>query len=304
MEFASGSLNGSIDALMRASRGEDRICAENVILEDRMSDKRRAGFESIAGSKRRYKAGQAKYITDKIYINSDPPEIPATFHQDNDLALLPAPALDKILVRVEQLDWPITENLTNRTVFLHNEAAWRNGDATATYFIQKFFDRWNRARDHRPVFAAFHDDVRGAVEADDWAEQLRARLGLGHLNTSRGPALVALMSYPVREVLNGADARKPWFAAPTVLDLASSPYFHPSPATTPGHVPSCGRAVELEEGGGLVCEVLHRRIPYRPEHMKRVVQLSKPLTLRLLKKLREQHIERLLSALDCRHAAR
>jgi hypothetical protein len=146
-------------------------------------------------------------------------------------------------------------------------------------FLMLFCRRWNenaRSQD-RPSFVAFYGELQEDVEADDWPHRVRNRLGLAHYGppASRPRIPVALMKYPVHEILDAAGGA-PSFAWPTVLDGPLNSHFFPAP----GAGLTFGRTLALEpdpECESLVAELLHRRMDYRPEHLYRVGFVDRPI---------------------------
>jgi hypothetical protein len=115
------------------------------------------------------------------------------------------------------------------------------------------------------------------------------------LNPAPGETiLVALMRYPVRDVLAAArkatDAVHP-ICVPTVLDHEFTSYFVPAPRQLP-----YGRTLQLagdQDCEYKIAEVLHLRLSYRVEHIFRVGAITKPVeTLAApgLERLRADHI--------------
>jgi len=188
-------------------------------------------------------------------------EVPHTFLK----AMSPAAADDvdeQILVRIETLDWPLRLSYTDfeKLAKLHNEKD--------TAFLNRFMTIWNRNRDARPAFATFKHEIADDLAADDWAERLRDRLGLAHI----GAEPIALMEYPVSDVLKEQADGTCAITVPSVLDTGPWEHFFPVPRDLP-----YGRAMSLSPCGGeeaLVAEILHSRLTYRPEHMTRVAQIS------------------------------
>ena len=161
--------------------------------------------------------------------------------------------------------------------------------------------------DHRPVFAAFYEDLMEEL-ADragaTWANQVRDRLGLYHLNSWGGtfPIPVFLFRYPLRDVprekgVTGA-SRRP-LVVPTVLDHRFSEAFCPSPQVMV--------ACQLVDIGPVPAkqparEVLHPFMPMKAQHLYRVGEVNRPVPSDL-GPARREHLEwlRLLSG-DATHA--
>jgi hypothetical protein len=185
------------------------------------------------------------------------------------------------VVRLESLIRPL-EN----SGFLLDEliAAHAEGDAD---FLDEFLALWNESRDARPAFATFKREVVEELAAADWPDRLRDRLGLAHYDAASGPVPVALMSYPVSDVLAEAPS-KDAFTVPTVLDSRPWEHFFPAPREL-----MCGRAMALTPCDGdetLVAEFLHSRISYRREHMLKIGQITTPASIPDIATLRELHL--------------
>ncbi len=120
--------------------------------------------------------------------------------------------------------------------------------AEARSLLEGILGAWNGVSDLRPAYASFfaeHESLLGGTPdsaSGAWADRLRDRLGLAHLDPgARGPIHILVFRYPVTRVptrlrLRG---RRP-LATPTVLDSRWSRAFCPSP---PDH--HCGRVVDL-----------------------------------------------------------
>lgn len=299
MEFASGKLNESVAALRSSGGAFSVAVGDNVVLEERVADSRRATFEAVAEPKGDFLDGLGVYVETRINVLGKPP---ATFEPGNSLALLGPIDPRQTLVRVEQLGRLLDIGVKRTAAeFLSLVEKWKAGDSSSAAAIDRVFSGWNLKRDHRPAFAAFYDDVKDLADADDWAEELRAQLGLGHLDTEDGPVLVGQMRYAVSEVLNEPGAYSANFAAPTILDSGPSAYFFPSPSPPPGQSPTYGRTVHLADQDRMVSEILHRRITYQPRHLHKVFLLTKRMpepALDRLKSLRENHLRRLRKKLS------
>ena len=299
MKFDSSALNDSVATLLGSSDNDERAHGANVAVEKRVSDRRRRSFEAVAVKHGDVPRGVKAYVKNRVNVLHG---VPATFHADNDGALLTTPG-QQTLVRVEKLNtWVDGYFGPKRGIdeFVRLEGLWRRGDAVGIDGMNAFFKWWNEPdqRDRRPLFAAFLSDI-GTVVADgaNWAEDMRAQLGLGHLKASDDmPVLVAQMRYSVAEVQAMASGSHGLFAAPTVIDMELTPYFFPSPKPLPGQSPSYGRTVHLRNEDKLVCEVLHQRIDYRPEHLHELFTLTTNLpepALSNLDMVRIHHLERL-----------
>lgn len=139
--------------------------------------------------------------------------------------------------------------------------------------------------DHRPVFAAFYEEFLEELRAttNDWANQLRDRLGLFHINQWQPgglPRSVFLFRYPVRELPrhSGKSSSRP-LAIPGVLDQKLSEAFCPAPRELDRGRLLNLKADALEEPAR---EVLHLFMPMKVEHLFRVGKVTNPVPENLM----------------------
>jgi hypothetical protein len=255
---------------------EQRIIAENFLLEERLTDEREDSYgedvvaPSDAGT---WSFAHDNYVAGKINLAAGMPE---TFTDANRPNLLGRIDEDQYLVRVEELAWPA--GLTGMSA--HELSGYlQNFIASGKYtdIIDKLLADWNAARDCRPCFAGFWgeakdlfvDSAGNEMDNDNWANELRDRFGLGHYDPLAGaPIHVLLLRYRVRDVF-AAISTAGVFAVPTVLDSKWSQFFCPSPVGM-----DFGQTLDLSPGGKdeylLNCEILHQRIDWQPEQIYRV----------------------------------
>ena len=135
--------------------------------------------------------------------------------------------------------------------------------------------------DHRPLFAAFYeeflDDLRDPASLS-WANKLRDRLGLYHLNQWQSgglPLRVFLFRYPVKDIPRrlGEPDRHP-MSIPVVLDHRLSEAFCPVPREL-----NRGRSLNLEANAvdEPAREVLHLFCPMQIKHLFRVGLVTSPV---------------------------
>ena len=149
-------------------------------------------------------------------------------------------------------------------------------DSDAAAPVERILRNYNTFRDQRPTFVSFWGEVKGLLEHhdDDWPNQLRDRLGLGHLDPGESGAIpILVLWYRVEEVRGAVE--KNFATIPTVLDGEFSPFFCPTPKEG-WHE---GQTVDLSPGGeedfNLTSEILHRAIDYTLEHVYRVGWITK-----------------------------
>ncbi|MFY9821583.1 MAG: hypothetical protein WAM82_09375 [Thermoanaerobaculia bacterium] len=171
-------------------------------------------------------------------------------------------------------------------------AAWQD--------LAAYLGFWSSRLDLRPTYATFWEDQRDLFEKHrpDWADALRDRLGLLHLNPGlRGEIPILVFRYPVREVPKHVQVRdgRP-LAAPTVLDGELCEAFCPAPK---GEI--FGRVVDLSAPFNEPSrEVVHPFFPYRVEHLFRVgtVRRAVPTSLREARKTHLLAVQTLCSRAD------
>lgn len=144
----------------------------------------------------------------------------------------------------------------------------------------------------RPRFAGLKKELEEDIQSADWSNRLRNRLGLHHLDPILdGPIPVALMCYPVEDVLQAAKRTQGAVhpvTLPTVLDHRLSGYFCPSPRDA-----VYGQTMDLSGINGnkkFLSEVIHLRMDYQPNYFLKVGFITAPLPSLPLKDLREWHI--------------
>jgi hypothetical protein len=160
--------------------------------------------------------------------------------------------------------------------------------------LQSFLDQWNLARDNRPAFAAFKDELLSEIFDADWPEKMRDRLGLAHYTATDTPIAVALMEYTVGDVLTEAahvaDIAHP-FCVPSFLDSKPNSQFFPTPRDLQFGAPMA--LLEIWSDDMLVAEVLHTRLTYRASHIGKLGQISTKGPTSDLKVLRNCHLDAL-----------
>jgi hypothetical protein len=313
--FHTSKLAAAIADLCASLNEQERAYGHNFNFEERLSPERQGAYESTV--RLRETRGKALIVAHGRYVKNqvkvDRSTIAAPFHRDNSGALILRLHPNQWLIRVEDIGSLIEkkifsfsyEELENILRVCHsgpeNPGDKKQQDANAR--LARCIEVWNTVwRDGRPSFATFLDDLHADVEAENWPERLRDQLGLGHYNVEKGaePRLVALMKYRVSNVLNTLndhpDQKSCAFSAPTVLDSECTGYFFPSPGPSQATDVSFGRTVDLVSVAPdrrLVCEILHRPFPYRPEHLVKIGKIAKPIPNYRLWEIRNAHLHRL-----------
>ncbi len=288
MRFADPPLQNDLEAWRRQSDHRERATADNLWFEERVGDTRRVWFESFArnglypGELRR---SVIQYVRDHMEIETG---VPHTFAGDMEPAVLSPAGLEPTqwIVRLESLERIFAKWAAPAEQGQPLERLQKAKDANDTPLLNQFCDLWNNSgtRDFRPTFAAWRGELEHELEADDWPDRLRDRLGLEHYNCANGPIPVALMMYQVKDVAAPVGASTA-FTAPTVFDFRPSPYFFPAPRNCP-----YGRVMSLiSDDDDLLAEMLHVRIAYRPEHIAKLGYIARPSAGHDLKELRNHH---------------
>jgi hypothetical protein len=286
VRFGDLALQAALEAWRLNPCVRERAAVDNAWFEERVSAKRLATFEAEARGATTQEELRRRHIDYWKTFVTVSEDIPHSFQSALDPADLGSGIIDEYqqIVRVEALWRPLGKW---GEAFEKLQEAF-NGKDNAV--LRGFLEQWNNSnvRDHRPVFAVWRDEVLDEIKADDWAEQLRNRMGLAHYTVEKGPIPVALMEYTVREVKAEAGGVACMFTAPTALDTEPWPYFFPAPQNVP-----YGRAMALTPIGDekqLLAEMLHTRITYRPHHIVRLGLINHPYKVHDLKDLRNTHL--------------
>ncbi len=176
-------------------------------------------------------------------------------------------------------------------------------DAVKRRLFEAQLASWARSIELRPVYCAYLEDALDlfgdspAADPSGWADTLRDRLGLIHLDpgSRRGPIDVLVFRYPVSTVARLRERpkshRRP-LVPPTVLDGSHSPAFFPAPRGS-----LTGHAVDLAaEASSLFREVLHPSIAFRAKHLWRTGTIRRPVDRDNLPTARGMHVLRVRQA--------
>ncbi|HIJ84868.1 MAG TPA: hypothetical protein HPQ00_11805, partial [Magnetococcales bacterium] len=191
-----------------------------------------------------------RYVREKVWT----PSCPETFMSENCAAFLDKMDDAQDLIRLVNVDTLLVLvdsdqgcNGKDKAFNLLKEKLLlaQKGIKEAVALIEVWVDQWNQKQHDGPRFSAPKKHIQPLVDAANWTELLRDRLGLAGFDSSRTP-YVALMGYTVGEVRRAARKKHidTPFAVPTVLDLPVSEYFFPAPlAPFPGETQSFGRTM-------------------------------------------------------------
>lgn len=294
MRFNNPDLHSALEAWRRFPDIRDRANADNFHFDEKPSFPRQMAYEGAVGpvaEPAALRRAHIAYVHDFMEIGDG---IPHTFDTALGPARLSEIGIDPYLkvVRLEALTRPLSYWRTRPDV--SPLQALRDAHASEDHAtVDGFLAVWNESnvRDHRPAFAAWGHQLSDELDADDWANRLRDRLGLEHHDGSAEPIPVALMEYRVLDVLRAAtDAGITYpITAPTVLDIPPGPYFFPSPREL-----AYGRAMSLVpivNDDDLLAEMLHVRIPYRRDHLVRLGTIDRAPSIHDLRVLRNNHLD-------------
>jgi hypothetical protein len=257
---------------------EEIAVAENFILEERLSEFREDSYDQFLTSPRDFgdwSFNHENYVGNKIKLLHGRGD-PETFTDMNRLNWLPDLEPNQMLIRVENLEQLVeviryNVDLTQLNDYFSNYI--ENKDRDSADVIKDFLFHCNRFRDLRPAFVGFWGEVQDLLDKNvtDWANRLRDRFGLGHLDPFNGkPIPVLVFRYRVSDVIQFAKPQNQNFAAiPTVLDSSLSPYFCPTPQGLKE-----GQTLDLSPGTAndyaLNLEILHCYIDYKIDYIYRV----------------------------------
>ena len=268
MNFTDPELSTLLDAWAASPDLRERAEGHNIAFEERLDQHRMDAFERAVKRPCTNHMDLRRQLSDFVttYMEVATPHIPETFRTSNSGASMGPMSPEQKLVRIEN----ITRHLTNSGLTLTDLAESHSStDPAVSAKLEAFLDQWNLARDNRPTFAAFQDQLWPEIKHAAWPHKLRDRLGLADYGVGGGPLSVALMEYTVDEVLGEAagspDIAHP-FCVPTFLDAKPNPQFFPTPKDLPAGAPMA--LFEIWSDEALIAEVLHSRLSYRRHHIK------------------------------------
>ena len=291
--------------------------ARNFLLDEGVTGERYKSYSrsrSVADHKSYADWGgtHESYLTDHIWRPGNGMGPPARLDPNNtDICPEPFRAIDAdspfhqsdlnlYLVRVEKIESIATKS--NVTADRIKKLAQAIVNGTANQDSKDYKDladvlkTWSLNIDIRPVFSGYWQNVRDLFEPDEkanWADTLRDRLGLLHLNpTSRAcPSIdVVVFRYPVSTVpsldgLKNKNSSRP-LVPPTVLDGRHSVAFCPAP-----HGESTGYTIDLgQDSPPLRQEVLHPTVGFSPDHVFRVGTIRQTINEAMLPEARGWHL--------------
>ncbi len=274
MNFTDPELSSLLNAWTASPDLRERAEAHNIVFEERLDQHRMDAFERSVKRPCTNHMDLRRQISEFVttYMEVATPHVPETFRAPNSGASMGPISPEQKLVRIDN----ITGHLANSGLTLTDMAESHSStDPAVSAKLEVFLDNWNLARDSRPTFAAFKDQLWPEIKHAAWPHKLRDRLGLAHYGAAGGPLSVALMEYTVDEVLREA-ARSPDiaspFCVPTFLDSKPSSQFFPTPKELPAGAPMA--LFEIWSDEALIVEVLHSRLTYRRHHIAKLGEIT------------------------------
>ena len=268
MKFTDPELGALLDTWAASSDLRERAEGHNIVFEERLDRHRLDTFERFVKRPCTNHMDLRRQLSDFVttYMEVATPHAPETFRTPNSGSSMGPISPEQKLVRIEN----ITRHLANSSLTLTDLAESHSStDPAVSARLEVFLDQWNLARDNRPTFAAFKDQLCPEINDAAWPHKLRDRLGLAHYGVGGGPLSVALMEYTVDEVLREAaglpDIGYP-FCVPTFLDAKPNSQFFPTPKDLPAGAPMALFVIWSDEA--LIAEVLHSRLNCRRHHIK------------------------------------
>lgn len=287
MRFTNAALDAVLDGWCASNDPKDRACGLNLRDEERLDGPRGAAFEAFAAPSAHdpeaLRRAAIDHYRENVYVFHATPE---TFIDINAAANVGQLSPEQKLVRLEWLSGPLDKQGLS---FDELDAAFQKGDAASRALVDGFISQWNTRPDIRrnPVsFAAFEDQLVEELDAVDWADRLRDRLGLAHFDAVAERIPVALMEYEVQEV-ETASFRNPFYA-PTTLDGTPYAQFFPTPREMNFGCPMALYVVQSDED--LVAEVLHPRLVYGRQHLKKLGHIETPMASVDFVHMRNNHV--------------
>ena len=268
MNFTDPELSTLLDAWAASPDLRERAEGHNIVFEERLDQHRLDSFEHSLSTPCSDHVDLKRKLNDffETYFRVTAPNVPPTFQSQNTGASMGPLSPEQKLVRIEDITGVISNS---RYSLADLDRSLSSADPAVSALLEMFLDQWNLARDRRPTFAAFKDQLWPEINDAAWPHKLRDRLGLADYGVAGGPLSVALMEYTVDEVLGEAadspDIAHP-FCVPTFLDARPNSRFFPTPKDLPAGAPMA--LFEIWSDEDLIAEVLHSRLSYRRHHIK------------------------------------
>jgi hypothetical protein len=279
------------------------LIPRNFLIEERLDPSRVKSYSDVVASANPSSFGEwesvhKEYLGEHVFCGTrpsthdyryieraNPGVCPETFRAATALFTFQETDFDTELIRVVQVSDinGLLDGRMEEEIFSLGEQAVADPrrDNPARRQLSQIFAEVHERCDYRPVFAAFYEDFLAELRdptSTTWADELRDRLGLYHINQYQKeglPRRVFLFQYKVRELPyhTGEADRRP-LAVPVVLDHRFSEAFCPAPPEL-----DRGRVLNLKAGGSMepAREVLHLFMPMRVENLVRVGKVNTPV---------------------------
>lgn len=290
MHFTDQQLRTVFETWVTAVDLRERAEAHNIAFEERLDQHRLTKFERSLKTPCTDHIYLRRQLSEFVatFIEVAEPHIPLTFQTQNGGASMGKISPEQKLVRIEN----ITRHLSNSGLTLTELAdSLASADPAVSAKSEIFINQWNLARDNRPTFAAFKDQLLAEIGDSEWPHKLRDRLGLAHYGTGGGPLIVALMEYTVYDVRTEArrspDIEYP-HCIPTFLDAKPSAQFFPAPKNLPAGAPMA--LFEIWSDEELIAEILHSRLTYHRHHIAKLGEITSDGPMVNIRSMRNNHL--------------
>lgn len=301
MNFTNPALNGALNDWSNQPVLCDKVCAHNLLADERLSGTRGDFFEDLLtrspATAHDMRRAAIDYFNDYVHVSRG---VPHTFMAINAPAGIAAVAPDLRLIRVEDLRSVLERTAINASQLMNALAGKAAGSRA---LLEWFINEWNNRPDIRRnpcSFSAIKDQCLSEIADPNWPELLRNKFGLNHLDGGRsGEIPVALMEFEAHDILDQTRATIDLaysFSIPTTLDSKPNAQFFPTP-----RVPNRAGPGPLEFGcpmsigvilspDDLIAEILHFRLNYEVRHLVKVGTISTGLPTVDFREMRNAHL--------------
>ena len=300
---------------LSATKGTRGFSARNFLLDENISAERCQSYHA-SGSAAAHANGQdwgaahENYLLQHVFRPGPAAGIPKIIDQDDEdicpetfrILAADSPFVHSAeslhLVRTEELSFisRLSGVSTDKLKTWANDVAQNSSSAASHDALDSALRAWSKNIELRPMFAAYWEDLQDLFgeypsnDAKGWANQLRDRLGLAHLDPKgRGGTIdVMLFRYPIKSLAQiealGTDRRA--LMPPTVLDGTFSQAFCPSPnGEETGYTLDLSGELDTPKR-----EVLHPTLAFTAKHLWRVGTIDAAIDLESMEILRELHL--------------
>lgn len=293
--------------------GNKRAVAHNFLIDGNVDPSRQQSYRSVGAMKRHANFDDFNYFHTlylENFVFQIPPdestghfdrysnEYPETFKPEQALRDFGGASGDLLLIRMDTIT-----QISELSPYTYDEvksiANAYFADPESTEKQENFaalLEHWNRNRDLRPLWAGFWEDMSDLFDETvtpgnvTWADELRNRLGLYHLDPkARGQQYIEVLvfCYPVNlipRIQTRLDDRA--LAIPTVLDNRLSEVFFPAPNEQP-----LGYSVYLGESKPYRSyrEIIHFHVDFKPKHLLGIGKIAQAVPSEIFP-LHNQHL--------------